>query len=346
MKIKRIPIFILIMMTLSFSYVQAEPTTRIVGGNEAEEDAYPFMAALVYKGSKPFNGQFCGGTLIQSEWVVTAAHCVTDNRGYPESEDSMDVILGIHNLKSDISYNRYSVSKIIVNPSYNDFTVDSDIALLKLSQPADSKYTPISLVSEGSDYVGQMATVMGWGALVEDGSFPDDYPDALMEISIPVVSNETCSESIWGITNNMICAGYQKGELDACSGDSGGPLVIYENGEWKLLGIVSFGEGCARPDYYGVYTRVANFNSFVEDYIGTRTTEADYQKGYDAAVEVCKANPAACGIDVYSYVASGPLPDGRWVVIFPDPQTVTDDNFWDKIDESINTYNQWNNARN
>ncbi len=240
--------------------ISHEISGRIVGGHEAEPGAWPWMAALVssYEDSL-YYGQFCGGTLIHPSWVVTAAHCVDS-----ESPETVDVVLGVHDLENDTG-DRIRVKRIIINPYYDSLSSDSDIALLELERNASQSH--LSPIESESSLEGEEATLIGWG--VTD---PDFYvsPERLQEVSVPIVSNEICREAYGDeseVSDNMLCAGDEEGGKDTCWGDSGGPLMVRQNGDWKLAGITSWGEGCAIPGYYGVYTRVSNFKDFIGEYV-------------------------------------------------------------------------------
>ena len=152
------------------------------------------------------------------------------------------------------------LSNIFVHENYDSWTIDNDIALLRTSAPLSLGSTnaqAISLPSQGSDVSSGNVQVSGWGYLVENGG---TLPSALQIVDVNVVDRETCNNAYGDITNNMFCAGdLQNGGLDACQGDSGGPVV--QNGQ--LVGAVSWGYGCARPGYPGVYTRVANYVNWV-----------------------------------------------------------------------------------
>jgi secreted trypsin-like serine protease len=242
-------------------------TPDIIGGVEAEPGAWPWMAALV-TASEPnaYDGQFCGGALIAPEWVITAAHCFNS-----DDPTQVDVVLGRHTLSSNEGQ-RHSVAQIILHPDYNPTTNDSDMALLRLATPSSQQVIPLvrpataSLANPGVD-----ATVTGWGNMDPDGGA--DFPDALQQVTLPIVSNEICNSpgSYDGsITANMLCAGFAAGGQDSCQGDSGGPLVVSNPNApgWAQAGVVSFGVGCAQPNFYGVYARVSMFHTWVESHTG------------------------------------------------------------------------------
>ncbi len=249
-----------------------EPT--IVGGQEAEPGEWPWQVALVRKGSDLYQVQFCGGTLIADVWVVTAAHCVTDD-ATPIPIGDFDIIAGIHDLSNpEADIQRRSLVDMIVHPGWDHTTKDNDIALLKLSAPVNERpggsgTLPIAyaeLVPEDvGELVGADVTVTGWGNRAANPPGGNNYPPRLHEVVVPVVSNADCNTAYGGrITANMLCAGYPAGGKDSCQGDSGGPLVYDNAGTWQLAGVVSFGAGCAAPGYPGVYARVSRYVPWIQ----------------------------------------------------------------------------------
>jgi len=270
--------FIHFLWNYSSAHEEADPTQiitpRIVGGNEANSGEWPWIAALVRPdASSNYEGQFCGGSLIHPNWVVTAGHCV-----YYKSPANIIVLLGVHNLKDDIG-EQIGVNRIIIHPSYNNWTLDFDIALLELEHKVS--FETILTASDNLSLEGKLAYTMGWGKT----DYNDYYSsDTLQEVVIPIVSNNTCNDafnsynpSLYNdnITESMVCAGFAEGGKDACIGDSGGPLVIWHENKWRLTGIVSWGNGCAQPGLYGVYTRVPQMNSFIYQYVPTSLIAGD-----------------------------------------------------------------------
>jgi len=250
--------------------VTPAPTTNpreieIVGGQPAEPGEWPWQVMV-----RP-GGYLCGGTLIAADWVVTAAHCVYDN-GELFAPTSVSVKLGEYDRTvRETSEQTRSVSQIIAHEEYDERNNNNDIALLQLSSPAimNEMVASIGLVStamEGSlASTGSDAFVTGWGTTAEGGN----AATKLMEVSVPIVSNTQCNRSYGIITDNMLCAGYENGGKDSCQGDSGGPLVIQDSqGVWQLAGVVSFGYGCARADFYGVYTRVSRYENWIREHVG------------------------------------------------------------------------------
>ncbi|GAA5530669.1 DUF1986 domain-containing protein [Herpetosiphon gulosus] len=243
---------------------QLPPPDKIVGGSAATAGEFPWQARIARNGSL-----HCGGSLIAPQWVLTAAHCV---QGF--SVSSLSVVMGDHNWTSNEGTEQSrTIAQAVVHPSYSSSTYDNDIALLKLSSAVtlNSRVAVIPFATSADSALynaGVMSTVTGWGALTEGGS----SPSVLYKVQVPVVSTATCNASNaynGQITGNMVCAGYAAGGKDSCQGDSGGPFVAQSSGSWKLSGVVSWGDGCARANKYGVYTKVSNYTSWINSYVGT-----------------------------------------------------------------------------
>jgi secreted trypsin-like serine protease len=244
---------------------------QIVGGAPATPGEWPWQVALVGGSATDlWASQFCGGSLISAEWVLTAAHCVD---GIIPSQ--VDIVAGIYDLSNPIAgYQRRDVSQIIIHPSYVSTTYDSDIALLQLSSPVTlggSGATATSLISPATNTIGDLTGVYSW---VTGWGYTENinigFPDQLYEVPVPIISNSICNNASHyngSITSNMLCAGFDGGGQDSCQGDSGGPLVVSSGGQWKLAGIVSWGIGCAEPYRPGVYTRVSQFSTWMQGYL-------------------------------------------------------------------------------
>lgn len=238
---------------------------RIVGGTTASNKANPFQVALLFA-AEPNNAQaqYCGGTLYKPNVVVTAAHCsdfVTPNQ--------VRVLTGTRRL--DGTGTRRKVSSIIVHPDWNPATFDSDVAVWILSSFA-SGIELAKLVRRTEEPTKDKTLVTGWGD-TEDAGFPID----LMQVIVPLQPKRDCNDADsydGAITNNMICAGRDAGGTDSCQGDSGGPLTTRPAGvdggvgNYDILtGITSWGVGCADPELFGVYTRVAKFRDWIEQQV-------------------------------------------------------------------------------
>ncbi|XP_008284080.1 trypsin-3-like [Stegastes partitus] len=239
---------LLLLLTL-FGGAVALDDDRIVGGYECRKNSVPYQVSL-------FTGyNYCGGTLLSEDWVLSAAHCKT--------KSNVEVRLGEHNIWETDGTEQYIMSaEFIRHPDYDSRTQDSDIMLIKLSKPAtlNTFVRPAVLPSEcASD--GTMCQVSGWGSIrpSDDGS---RYPHELQCLEVPLLSDDTCFNAYpFQITENMICAGYLEGGKDSCQGDSGGPLVC----AGELHGVVSWGHGCALRKKPGVYTKVCNYLSWIKN---------------------------------------------------------------------------------
>ncbi|XP_016430936.1 enteropeptidase [Sinocyclocheilus rhinocerous] len=227
---------------------------RVVGGQDAQKGAWPWIASLRWLG-----GHVCGATLIDSEWLITAAHCVY---GKNVHLSNWAAVLGLHSQFGSDNPGRQThlIDRVIMHQRYNRRTKESDFALMHLQTPANfTDYVqPICLPDPGAEIEeGRECVIAGWGLTAEDGS----RADVLQEAVVPLLSNKQCQEWLpeYNFTERMLCAGFAEGGVDSCQGDSGGPLMCEEAAGWVLVGVTSFGIGCARPQRPGAYARVSLF---------------------------------------------------------------------------------------
>jgi secreted trypsin-like serine protease len=234
---------------------------RIIGGKPVPIKDNPWQVGIL-SARVPNNqvAQFCGGSIIHARWVVTAAHCV--DRGTTPKQ--IHVLTGTDSLEKGGT--RVTVRTIVVHDTWKKTTNlnDFDIALLETDNDLGNGAVVGDTTATEHPTTLQVR-VTGWGRTSKTSSLGSK---TLQGIEVPYVTRATCNrfESYDGdITDNMICAGLQKGGIDSCQGDSGGPATTMINGTRRLVGIVSWGEGCALQDKYGVYTNVSRFRQWVAD---------------------------------------------------------------------------------
>ena len=229
----------------------------IVGGEEAVRGEFPSIVSIQSK----YGSHFCGGSLIDKRWVLTAAHCVSAG-----DESSIKVVAGLHERRYPQGSQALQAKRIVQHPNYGSGTVayDYDFALIELTQ--DAAFDPILLneteIVIGDDESTAPASVTaGWGTTTESGSLAD----VLQKVTVPLVSRNNCEKGYPGrLSDRMICAGLESGGKDSCQGDSGGPLYVRDDQDRPMLaGVVSWGVGCARPYKYGVYSKVNEATAWI-----------------------------------------------------------------------------------
>ncbi|ESO08539.1 hypothetical protein HELRODRAFT_110109 [Helobdella robusta] len=244
-----------------------QPSTRIVNGYQAVPHSWPWQVSIrLVIGSKQYH--ICGGSVISSSVIATAAHCFFDEKHKPHDFRSLKVVVGDHDQKTNLDGKTQSpaIQKVIYHQSYNPNSASSpyDIAVMLLQTPLtfDSSVSPICLPREDVS-VNSLCFATGWGDTNETGD-----ETVLNQVRLPIVSYTFCSQrEYYGsqIIATMLCAGYDEGGKDACQGDSGGPLACYNNinKRWYLQGITSWGAGCAKPKRPGIYTRVTKYLGWI-----------------------------------------------------------------------------------
>jgi secreted trypsin-like serine protease len=284
-------------------------TSRVFGGEPARPGQYPFQVALLRNtyleddAESQLYAQFCGGSVISAEWILTAAHCV-DWGGTAMPADEVTVLMGATRLDEGT---RHAAAEVVMHPDYDPMTFDNDIALIRLAAPVPD--APVVRLARATPDAGNVR-VTGWG-MTENGEFPVD----LMTVEVGLQPNAACNDGIrtiyardlrlfledvnfrMGFGDNaiseavavvapriadrltpvMLCAGYEEGMRDACYGDSGGPLFAETPAGAVQHGVVSWGEGpadadaaCGHAQAYGVYARVETFADWIEDLTGVR----------------------------------------------------------------------------
>lgn len=250
-------------------------TIRVIGGKTAELGVWPWIAALGYRTrSQPGPEWLCASALINTRYVVTAAHCIIGVSPW----ELYIVRVGDLNLDETVddgaTPNDVEVERTIAHEQYTANPVANDIALVRLRRPVQftSLIQPICLPTaqefRTSSLVDQDVFVAGWGRVTFNGPFSA----ALQDLRLPIVDTARCKQAYSAhrganVDHRNICAGYLKGGKDTCQGDSGGPLMYLQNSVHYLIGIVSYGYKCAEPGYPGIYTKVAEF----VDWISTHT---------------------------------------------------------------------------
>lgn len=237
---------------------------RIVGGVDADIAALPWQVAVL----DAQYYQYCGGSIIAAQWVLTAAHCevaVGDRVGAGHSRlNTMRTNGQIRTVTQVIPYTGFR------SPEYG-----KDVALLKLNSPLDlsgPNAKAIALATEADAQffaAGAVATVSGWGTLRSNGS----SPNALQRVDVDISTAASVRAAYGSLSADQL--GAARAGKDACQGDSGGPLIVRKNGAPLLAGVVSWGEGCARAGYPGMYARVASFNAWIVSKIGSTTTPTE-----------------------------------------------------------------------
>lgn len=231
----------------------SELDNRIIGGEQGSE-RYPWMVSI-QRGS-----HFCGGVLIAKDWVLTAAHCLDD-----KVADELNLYIGLESLSFPTSGDIRKADWFVLHPDYNDRLYYSDLAIIKLDKSATKE--PINILSRDDTLAlqqNEQLRILGWG-VTDSGA----TTRILQQVDVSFQRDSVCNStypinSISDYWDKSFCAGEVSGGKDSCQGDSGGPILVKANDEWALTGLVSWGDGCAEPGLYGVYTEVSALGDWIE----------------------------------------------------------------------------------
>ncbi len=275
--------------------VAALAERRVIGGSNAQPGAWSWMVSV-----QNASGHFCGGSLIDAYWVMTAAHCV--NGLSASYRPGLRVAIGLYQRLDIAASELIQVERFIQHPQWDTYNYDSpnDIALLQLSSPATSQPVKLAQPDSTVDSAGRLATALGWGVTTARSNSPT--PDVLQQVEMPLVSLTACQQvyqNDYHLIDSQLCAGVPEGGKDTCFGDSGGPLAVFDGQAWRQVGITSFGgkasgPPCAGAEAYGVYSRVSAFVDFVQSYVLSDlqfSSVAQFRTGETWQMRVQEKNP-------------------------------------------------------
>jgi len=262
----------------------------IIGGTNAVISDAPWQVGLVYlNASSDYQGQFCGGSLVSSWEIVTAAHCI-DSSGDVLTTADIGVMIGRATL-STTARTALPLASITVHPGWDKTTNENDIAVLRLAAPValipglqEAITLPASSPADGTS-----ALITGWGNTSTSGT---SYPTQLKRALVTTVSDSSCDTAYGGINAEvMLCATGSGFTTDTCQGDSGGPLAVESGGVWQLAGVTSFGIGCAEAPYPGVYAEVSAFTTWLDAQLtaGPQVVRIAGASRYSTAIAISKA---------------------------------------------------------
>ncbi len=255
--------------------------TRIVGGSQIQMQEAPSTVALLninrlYETGSYYQSQFCGGTVIAAQWVITAAHCLFTPTGAATPAQDVAVLMGSSDLDNPVNQ-PVGVTRVITHERYDARTKSNDIALLQLEYAAVVPATPLDTQITT---INDLALIAGWGALAEvDSAGQQFFPKQLQGAYVRMIPGAECEQlfqAYAGQVNDFnLCAGLPEGGVDSCQGDSGGPMYRFDSNNptaLTLAGVVSWGHGCADASAPGVYMRVAAYQSWINRHTNSSVT--------------------------------------------------------------------------
>jgi len=289
---------------------------RIVGGAEVTAHSLPYQVYV------QAGGYMCGGTILNKRYVLTAMHCLFDQNGQKHATSTVSIIMGEHNICDGLNEGgqKIGVEKYVERSDYNTDTLKNDIALLRLKSDIkfSDKVKPACLPTSAKAYTNVMATVSGWGGTVQNNpgqQVQQKTACKLKATNIKILANsdDQCKQQTRGVSTTQVCAYGEK--TDSCQGDSGGPLVVNDGGKYVVVGVVSYGQGCAYTTP-GVYARVSSYMDWIKTNIAdgacgggsnpatttkATTTKATTTKATTTKATTTKSTTEASTTEDYNY---------------------------------------------
>nr|XP_020041048.1 serine protease 55 [Castor canadensis] len=232
--------------------------SRVIGGLEAEVGEFPWQVSIQAK-----NEHFCGGSILSTWWILTAAHCLSSEEVNPTE---LSVIVGTNDLTSS-SMAIKKVTSIVLHKAFNRVNMDNDIALLLVASPIqfNGLTRPICFPPQTSPSTWHECWVAGWGQT--NSADKNSGKTDLMKVPMAITDWNKCAKVFSKLTKNMLCAGFENKSYDACQGDSGGPLVCTTEpgNRWYQVGIISWGRSCGQKNTPGIYTLLSNYKVWIQN---------------------------------------------------------------------------------